>query len=127
MLPSRGRVFSNDADNRSPSAPLRRLLWGSAPRCRRGASASDAPSGRSNLAQPERARALKASPASRALLQPRPHLDEIVRRRNQIVHEGDYERKERPRKAKTTPLSESQARADIDFIARLVYAIHSVI
>jgi hypothetical protein len=57
----------------------------------------------------------------------RMRLDEIVRRRNQIVHEGDYERKERPRKAKTTPMSESQARADIDFIAQLVDAIHGVI
>jgi RiboL-PSP-HEPN len=54
-------------------------------------------------------------------------LDEIVTRRNQIVHEGDYERKERPRKAKTTPMSQSQARGDIDFIAQLVDAIHGVI
>jgi len=57
----------------------------------------------------------------------RAHLDAIVMRRNQIVHEGDYERKERPQRAKTTPMSESQARADIDFIAQLVDAIHSVI
>ncbi|MFI4990167.1 MAG: HEPN domain-containing protein [Solirubrobacterales bacterium] len=54
-------------------------------------------------------------------------LDEIVTRRNQIVHEGDYERKERPRRAKTTPISEKEARADIDFIAQLVDAIHGVI
>lgn len=57
----------------------------------------------------------------------RKRLDAIVRRRNQIVHEGDYERKERPRKAKTTPMSASQAAADIDFIAQLVDAIHAVI
>lgn len=57
----------------------------------------------------------------------RERLDTIVRRRNQIVHEGDYERKERPRKAKTTPMSASQAQADIDFIAQLVDAIHAVI
>lgn len=57
----------------------------------------------------------------------RKRLDTIVRRRNQIVHEGDYERKERPRKAKTTPMSASEARSDIDFIARLVDAIHAVI
>jgi HEPN superfamily RiboL-PSP-like protein len=54
-------------------------------------------------------------------------LDEIVRRRNQIVHEGDYERKERPRKARTTPMSSTQARTDIDFISSLVDAIHGVI
>jgi hypothetical protein len=54
-------------------------------------------------------------------------LDEIVMRRNQIVHEGDYERKERPRRAKTTPMSLSQARADIDFIVHLVDAIHGVV
>jgi hypothetical protein len=57
----------------------------------------------------------------------RERLDGIVTRRNQIVHEGDYERKERPRKAKTTPMSQSQASADIDFIAQLVDAIHSVV
>jgi len=57
----------------------------------------------------------------------RTRLDEIVRRRNQIVHEGDYERKERPRRARTTPISLGQAQADIDFVAQLVDAIHGVI
>ena len=57
----------------------------------------------------------------------RERLDAIVRRRNQIVHEGDYERKERPQKAKTTPMSASQAREDIEFIGQLVDAIHGVI
>jgi RiboL-PSP-HEPN len=54
-------------------------------------------------------------------------LNAIVRRRNQIVHEGDYERKERPRKPRTTPITAKEARADIDFIAQLVDAIHEVI
>ncbi len=54
-------------------------------------------------------------------------LDEIVMRRNQIVHEGDYERKERPQKAKLTPITVGQARADIDFVAQLVDAIHAVV
>jgi hypothetical protein len=54
-------------------------------------------------------------------------LDEIVMRRHQIVHEGDYERKERPRKANLTSMPMSQATADIDFIAQLVDAIHAVI
>jgi hypothetical protein len=43
----------------------------------------------------------------------RERLDAIVRRRNQIVREGDYERKERPRRA--------------NFIAQLVDASHAVV
>jgi hypothetical protein len=54
-------------------------------------------------------------------------LDAIVVRRNQIVHEGDYERKERPRNATLSPITQSQAAADIDFVAQLVDAIHAVI
>ena len=57
----------------------------------------------------------------------RKRLDEIVMRRNQIVHEGDYERKERPRTARMTPITASQAAADIEFVAQLVNAIHTVI
>lgn len=53
-------------------------------------------------------------------------LNGIVRRRNQIVHEGDYERSERPRKPKLELVSAQSVRADIDFIAELVDAIHAV-
>ena len=54
-------------------------------------------------------------------------LDAIVVRRNQIVHEGDYERLEKPQTAKLLPMSQTQATADIEFIAQLVDAIHAVI
>lgn len=54
-------------------------------------------------------------------------LDEIVRRRNQIVHEGDYRRLEKPRDSKRNPISSRQAQSDIDFIARLIDAIHAVV
>jgi hypothetical protein len=62
-------------------------------------------------------------PASAERLQQR--LDTIVQRRNQIVHEGDYVRQERPRRAVRNVLLYSQAKDDIDFIAELIEAIHS--
>jgi hypothetical protein len=57
----------------------------------------------------------------------RDRLNEIVMRRNQIVHEGDYQRLERPREATMNALSVSQASADIDFLEELVDAIHAVV
>lgn len=54
-------------------------------------------------------------------------LDEIVRRRNQIVHEGDYERLQKPQKAKLNGITQAQARRDIDFISALIDAIHEVV
>jgi hypothetical protein len=57
----------------------------------------------------------------------RERLNAIVVRRNMIVHEGDYERRERPREPKLNRTTEREARADIDFIAQLVNAIHTVI
>jgi hypothetical protein len=44
-------------------------------------------------------------------------LNEIVMRRNQIVHEGDYERLERPRGDRRNTLTAKEARADIEFVA----------
>jgi hypothetical protein len=67
------------------------------------------------------------------MAQPVPHkdakarLDGIVRRRNQIVHEGDYLRKERPRGPERNLMTLKQARADIDFVEELIDAIHTVI
>jgi hypothetical protein len=55
----------------------------------------------------------------------RARLNEVVDRRNRIVHEGDYERKERPRTGRLNQLTRPQASADIDFIAQLVDAIHA--
>lgn len=57
----------------------------------------------------------------------RTRLNSIVMRRNQIVHEGDYRRLERPRNAGRNGISQTEARSDIDFIAQLVDAIHTVI
>jgi hypothetical protein len=54
-------------------------------------------------------------------------LDGIVRRRNQIVHEGDYERLQKPQKAKLNRITQSQARADINFISQVIDAIHDVV
>ncbi|MGH8793083.1 MAG: hypothetical protein ACRDXX_10600, partial [Stackebrandtia sp.] len=63
---------------------------------------------------------------SRTPTQIRIRLNAIVRRRNQIVHEGDYERLERPRGARRNSISHSQAMADVEFLADLIYAIHAV-
>lgn len=52
-------------------------------------------------------------------------LDDIVGRRNQIVHEGDYVRLERPRTARRNHLTYAQARDDIDFLVAFIDAIHS--
>lgn len=54
-------------------------------------------------------------------------LNGIVTRRNQIVHEGDYERRERPRTPRRNLITQKQARRDIDFIAELIDAIHAVV
>jgi hypothetical protein len=63
----------------------------------------------------------------------RPHaevkerLNVIVKRRNQIVHEGDYQRLEKPRGPKRNAITHRQARSDIEFIAQLIDAIHEVV
>lgn len=56
----------------------------------------------------------------------RQRLDQIVTRRNQIVHEGDYQRLERPQTARRNGLNYSRARADVEFIAQLIDCIHGV-
>lgn len=53
-------------------------------------------------------------------------LNGIVARRNQIVHEGDYLQLDRPQKAKRNDLSTAQARQSIDFLDRLINAIHAI-
>lgn len=57
----------------------------------------------------------------------RDRLNGIVTRRNQIVHEGDYRRLERPRDAARNAIRHSQARLDINFIADLINAIHTIV
>jgi hypothetical protein len=57
----------------------------------------------------------------------RTRLNGIVTRRNQIVHEGDYERLDRPRGPRRNLMTTLQARSDVDFIADLIDAIHAVV
>lgn len=54
-------------------------------------------------------------------------LDVIEMRRNQIVHEGDYQRLEKPRGPRRNGMSYQQARGDIDFIEEVIEAIHAVV
>lgn len=54
-------------------------------------------------------------------------LDGVVTRRNQIVHEGDYKRLERPQTGTKNTISSSEARESIDFLATLIDAIHAVV
>ncbi|TMC47394.1 MAG: hypothetical protein E6J20_19760 [Chloroflexi bacterium] len=56
----------------------------------------------------------------------RDRLNSIVMRRNQIVHEGDYRRLDRPRDGGLNGISVSQASADINFLEELIDAIHAV-
>ena len=53
-------------------------------------------------------------------------LNTIVNRRNQIVHDGDYARLEKPQNAKCNSISIRDAQSDIDFVAGLIDAIHAV-
>lgn len=54
-------------------------------------------------------------------------LNEIVDRRNQIVHEGDYLRLDRPRGPRRNERRIVDAQADIDFIAAVIDAIHATV
>jgi hypothetical protein len=54
-------------------------------------------------------------------------LNTIVKRRNQIVHEGDYARLEKPQGPRKNEMTSKQARADIDFIEQIINAIHEVV
>jgi hypothetical protein len=57
----------------------------------------------------------------------RERLDAVVRRRNQIVHEGDYERLQKSQKAKLNVITQAQARSDLGFVAALIDAIYDVV
>jgi hypothetical protein len=59
-------------------------------------------------------------------VQIRSRLNAIVRRRNQIAHEGDYERLDRPQNARTNPIAQAEASSNLDYLADLIDAIHSV-
>lgn len=55
----------------------------------------------------------------------RVRLNAVVARRNQIVHEGDYRRLERPRNSRRNPISTADASSAINFLANLIDAIHA--
>jgi hypothetical protein len=54
-------------------------------------------------------------------------LNAIVKRRNQIVHEGDYARLEKPQGPRRNEMTSKQAKGDIDFIEQVINAIHEVV
>lgn len=54
----------------------------------------------------------------------RERLDGIVQRRNQIAHEGDYRRLERPQGSGKNAIPHKEASDSVDFLARLIDAIH---
>jgi len=69
----------------------------------------------------------KEMPTPREPKEIKARLNAIVMRRNQIVHEGDYERLERPRNSRRNPMTQKQAERDIDFLDEVIEAIHAVV
>lgn len=57
----------------------------------------------------------------------RERLNEIVKRRNQIVHEGDYARLEKPQGPRRNEMTHRQAARDIGFVEQVINAIHAVV
>jgi hypothetical protein len=57
----------------------------------------------------------------------RRQLNTIVDRRNQIVHEGDYLRLDRPQSSKRNAMTSREARQAIEFVARFIDSIHAAI
>jgi hypothetical protein len=56
----------------------------------------------------------------------RGRLDSIVDRRNAMVHEGDYDRLDRPQTATLVNITAAEATAAVDFMGNLIDAIHAV-
>lgn len=57
----------------------------------------------------------------------RARLDRIVRRRNQVVHEGDLQRQSRPQQVKREETDGSAIKADLDWLRTLIDAIDNVL
>jgi hypothetical protein len=53
-------------------------------------------------------------------------LNRLVERRNAMVHEGDYERLDRPQRGRLLEMSPSEARESVKFLSDLINAIHEV-
>jgi hypothetical protein len=71
----------------------------------------------------EIAKAMPSSPTQEVV---KMTLDTLVERRNAIVHEGDYERLDRPQRARVATVSPREARQSVKFISDLIEAIHQV-
>ncbi|QPN32544.1 HEPN domain-containing protein [Diaphorobacter sp. JS3051] len=54
-------------------------------------------------------------------------LNQLVHRRNQIVHEGDIKRSSRPQKLQYNDVGQAEVSADVDWIEQLVAAIEQVV
>ncbi len=54
-------------------------------------------------------------------------LNALVERRNAIVHEGDYERLDRPQRSTLNAVTTTEAGNAVDFVRQLIDAIHSVV
>jgi hypothetical protein len=67
-----------------------------------------------------------AMPGQPTQEQVKARLDSLVDRRNAIVHEGDYERLDRPQQARVNHVSPSEARDSVKFISDLIEAIHQI-
>jgi len=53
-------------------------------------------------------------------------LNNLVHRRNQIVHEGDLKRLERPRELRFNSLGQEEALTQVDWIEKLIHAIENI-
>lgn len=54
-------------------------------------------------------------------------LNKLVKRRNQIVHEGDLERASRPRKLRFNKIDQAEAKQEIEWVNSLINAIDKVV
>lgn len=59
--------------------------------------------------------------------QAKAQLDQLVMRRNQIVHEGDIARSPRPHKLTANPIDKAAVAASVDWIESLIAAIEQVV
>ncbi len=57
----------------------------------------------------------------------KPWLNDLVHRRNQIVHEGDMKRASRPRKLRFNDINHAEIKGDIDEVAKLISAMDMVV
>lgn len=79
------------------------------------------------LAGVERGWVLACTKLARPIDEVKTTLDRIVHRRNQIVHEGDVLRQDRPQRLRLNPVVLTSVRDDLFFLEHVVSAIDSVV